>query len=117
MLEMEIKQDKKTQTFPTDLFKMSYCLKSLLCCFLLRPEFAQSTFNTILRPSLITFGSSSGQGCLELLLELFELSIALIRYPDERGQDQAHEGLLGPLDGKRTRIKETEVGIAACQAK
>ena len=114
MLEMEIKQDKKTQTFPTDFFKMSYSLKSLLCCFLLRPEFAQSTFNTILRPSLITFGSSSGQGCLELILEL---SLALIRYPDERGQDQAHEGLLGPLEGRRSRIKKTEVGIAACQAK
>ena len=58
-------------------------------------------------------GSSSGQGCLELLPEL---SIVLTEYPEEkRKRDQTHRINSHMINGEETKIRDTEASVAACQ--
>ena len=57
-------------------------------------------------------GSSNGQGCPELQLDL---SLVLTRYPEDRRDGQTYEGFFAHVNGRSKRIKETEAGIADFQ--
>ena len=58
----------------------------------------------------ICLGSSSGRGGLVLPPEL---SVVLTEYPRDEKTQSNIQSLFANLDGMKTRIKETEVGIAA----